>query len=115
MKLNYKLNSEAFVFCSVQKSLFKESDILLFFREIEGNTYVVSEKIALSKKIYFKETWALISVETTTALNDVGITNHISSILVKHKIPCNMIAAFHHDHLFIPYNLASDALRILCK
>ena len=28
-------------------------------------------------------------------------------------IPCNAVAAFHHDHLFIPVNRANDAFLLL--
>ena len=50
MDLKYKLHSEPFIFCSMRKSIFMEEDILLFFREPEGNTYVVTKENALAKK-----------------------------------------------------------------
>jgi len=34
----------------MHKSIFMEEDILLFFREPEGNTYVVTKENALAKK-----------------------------------------------------------------
>ena len=113
MDLQYKLHSEPFVFCSMHESIFMEEDILLFFREPEGNTYVVTKENALAKKIPCKETWALITVETTTSLNAIGITAYISSILAQYNIPCNVVAAFHHDHLFVPFVQGSSALQIL--
>ena len=113
MELEYQLNHEPFVFCSLHESVFVEEDIFLFFREAEGNTYVLTKEKAVAKKIYFKETWALITVKTKTSLNATGITAHISSILAQHRMPCNVVAAFHHDHLFVPFAQRSSALEIL--
>tara|TARA_B110000285_G_C15010181_1_gene556007 strand:- start:152 stop:415 length:264 start_codon:yes stop_codon:yes gene_type:complete len=83
------------------------------FREQEGMTYIVTQASAETLGIEFEQAWAWISVDTTTHLNATGITAHISTILGAHEIPCNVVAAFYHDHLFVPFELGSEALRFL--
>jgi len=114
MKLDYKAHLEAYVYCSLNKNLFSDDEILFSFKEKEGVTYLVLKTVAENHNIPFNESWALISVETTTSLSETGITAHISSALSKEKIPCNMIAAFHHDYLFVPFESAERAMIILC-
>ena len=113
MNLNYSLHSNSFVFCSLDSSPFAEEDVLMSFREGEGMTYIVSEQTAQAAGVDFKERWAWITVNTVTALNATGITAHISAALAAYKIPCNMVAAFYHDHLFVPFDSAEAALRAL--
>ena len=83
------------------------------FNEQEGMTYIVLQTRADALGIDFEQTWAWITVETPTALDATGITAHIATLLSKHQIPCNVVAAFHHDHLFVPYELGAEALRVL--
>ena len=113
MELAYSLHLESFVFCCLQTNPFADKDILMTFREEEGITYIVSQASAEALGIDFEQTWAWISVDTQTQLNATGITAHIAAILGAHKIPCNVVAAFHHDHLFVPYELGAEALRVL--
>lgn len=113
MNLKYKLHPSRFVYCSLVNFMFNPEDILFSFREEEGITFVVSEEVARLNNILFEETWALISVETITSLNSTGITAHISALLSKHKIPCNIVAGFYHDYLLVPYDSGSEAVQVL--
>lgn len=115
MKLDYKAHLEAYVYCSLNNNPFSDDEILFSFKEKEGVTYLVLKTVAEHHNIPCNESWALISIETTTSLSATGITAHISSALAKEKIPCNMIAAFHHDYLFVPFESAERAMIILSK
>ncbi len=115
MKLEYKAHLEAYVYCSLNNNPFSNDEILFSFKEKEGVTYLVLKTVAEHHNIPCNESWALISLETTTSLSATGITAHISSALAKEKIPCNMIAAFHHDYLFVPFESAERAMIILSK
>jgi hypothetical protein len=46
-------------------------------------------------------------------LDGVGLTGAVASALSDAAIPCNVVAAFHHDHLFVPADLAEAALHVL--
>ena len=113
MKLECSLHLEPFVFCCLQTNPFLVQDVVMTFREQEGMTYIVTQASAEALGIEFEQTWAWISVDTTTHLNATGITAHVSTILGAHEIPCNVVAAFYHDHLFVPFELGSEALRFL--
>ena len=113
MNLNYSLHSDSFVFCSLDSNSFVEGDVLMSFREKEGMTYIVSEQCAQNAGIAIEERWAMISVDTVTSLSATGITANISTVLASHKIPCNMVAAFYHDHFFVPFDLCEEALVVL--
>lgn len=57
-----------------------------------------------------------ITLEVHSALDGVGLTAAVSGALAARNIPCNMVAAHHHDHVFVPEaqaDAALDALRAL--
>ena len=54
-----------------------------------------------------------IQLEATTALTSVGITAKISGVLASADIPCNVIAAYHHDYFLVPCALGEKALALL--
>ena len=47
------------------------------------------------------------------SLDAVGLTAAASAALAAEGIPCNMIAAYHHDHIFVPAEDAKRAVEIL--
>jgi hypothetical protein len=56
---------------------------------------------------------ACITLTVQSALDGVGLTAAVSGALAEAGIPCNMVAAFHHDHVFVPEDRAGEALAIL--
>jgi hypothetical protein len=56
---------------------------------------------------------AQITLQVHSALDGVGLTAAVSAALADAGIPCNMIAATHHDHVFVPVALAEEALDVL--
>jgi len=46
-------------------------------------------------------------------LNDVGLTAAVAAALADAGIACNVVAAVHHDHLFVPVEAADAALATL--
>jgi hypothetical protein len=47
------------------------------------------------------------------ALDGVGLTAAVASALAGEGIPCNVVAAFHRDHIFVPSEAAERALAVL--
>jgi len=86
---------------------------LMLFEESEGTTMIITKDQASSIGYNYKETWAKISLGLVSDLNMVGLTAIFSSALARENISCNVVAAFHHDHLFVPYDKRELAMKIL--
>ncbi|QOF70735.1 ACT domain-containing protein [Aminobacter sp. SR38] len=54
-----------------------------------------------------------ITLNVYSALDGVGLTAAVATALARHAIPCNMVAAYHHDHAFVPAARAEAALASL--
>jgi hypothetical protein len=56
---------------------------------------------------------AWITLGVTSALEAVGLTAAVATALTQDNISCNVIAGFHHDHLFVPIGNAQAAMTAL--
>jgi hypothetical protein len=89
------------------------------FREEEGVTAIFSKEILpqvqqlTEKKI--QGPFALITFKQETPLHAVGITAQFSAALARAKIPANVFAGYHHDHVLVPFDLREAALAALKK
>ena len=54
-----------------------------------------------------------ITLGVLSALDGIGLTAAVSSALAARGIPCNIVAAIHHDHVFVPEDRAEEALEAL--
>ena len=81
--------------------------------EPEGHTYVVDVDDAhrVGAPVEFEAAWLTLTV--FSALDAVGLTAAVSSVLADAGIACNVIAGFHHDHLLVPVERAGDAIALL--
>lgn len=57
--------------------------------------------------------FARISLSVHSDLEAVGLTAAVGNALSQAGIACNVIAAFHHDHVFVPWSKREEALAIL--
>lgn len=82
------------------------------FREDEGVTAIVPEDVAreLGEE---GPAFARITLMVHSSLEGFGLTAAVASTLAEHGIACNMIAAYHHDHAFVPAAEAERALALL--
>ena len=83
------------------------------FKESEGVSMVIDKVLADKRNLTYDLTYKLITIGIYSSLKASGLTAKVSTALAAQNIPCNMIAAYHHDHLLIPEDLATHALRIL--
>lgn len=82
------------------------------FREDEGVTAIVPEAVAreLGEE---GPAMARITLMVHSSLEGVGLTAAVATALADNGIACNMVAAYHHDHAFVPAERGEEALLIL--
>ncbi|QGG96789.1 ACT domain-containing protein [Actinomarinicola tropica] len=90
-----------------------DDGVLAVIQEGEGTTAVVT--IAAAERrgwpVAFRAAWLTVAVHS--ALEAVGLTAALAAALAREDIPCNVLAAYHHDHLLVPLDRADDAIRCL--
>ena len=82
------------------------------FREDEGVTAIVPTAVAEELGIEGPD-FARITLMVHSDLEGVGLTAAVAGALAAAGIACNMVAAFHHDHAFVPAEKADEALAVL--
>ena len=109
-----KHNPGEYVFCVVPDlTIFNEKEIVLFFREEEGNTVIIKKELADRFKLDYSFVASWITLTVHSSLHAVGLTAAFSSALSDEGISCNVVAAFYHDHIFVAKNDTDKAMAIL--
>ncbi|TDS18615.1 hypothetical protein DFQ03_0321 [Maribacter caenipelagi] len=114
--LKPSLNKGNYVFISVKDIQHVSRDIILFeFKEKEGITIILEQAKAdeLNFKYEFVASWITLNVHS--ALEAVGLTAAVSTKLTKNNISCNVVAAYYHDHIFVPIKDTEKAMEILSE
>jgi len=83
------------------------------FAESEGLTLVVSKDAAEQSGLSYQGVFRCITLGVHSSLAAVGLTAAVSGVLAENGISANVIAAYFHDHIFVPSGLADKALGIL--
>jgi hypothetical protein len=108
------LNEGTFVFATLPHDADSNAlEPLATFREQEGLTVVVEEERArlAGLHVLFRAAWITLTVHSD--LQAVGLTAAVAGALTRANISCNIIAAAHHDHLFVPVESAGAAIEAL--
>ena len=111
MDLAPELQPGTYVFC-VDDGRSKVRPVATI-REREGLTIVLKREDADQARLPYDLVLAWITLNAQTTLEQVGITARFSAALAAAGIACNVVAGFHHDHLFVPYELADQAVAVL--
>lgn len=80
------------------------ADAFALIREDEATTAIVPHP---------NSGFARITLMVHSALEGVGLTAAVSGALAQAGIACNIVAGFHHDHLFVPWDRRDEALEQL--
>lgn len=83
------------------------------FAETEGASVIALSSILEGIGLDYEEGWAKITIGATSALSAVGLTAKIASALAETGISANIVAAYHHDHVFVPWARRDEAMAVL--
>jgi hypothetical protein len=83
------------------------------FREAEGFSMLLPLAVAETSNLNTDQPMCWITLDVYSALEGVGLTAAVASALGAVSIPCNMVAAYHHDHVFVPLQMGEQALQVL--
>lgn len=114
--LSPELLAGEYAFCTLPESHpvdYPALSPLASFREREGLTLVLDVSTADAAGLAYEAIFRCISLGLHSSLDAVGLTAAVSGRLAEQGISANVIAAFHHDHIFVPANRAEDALAVL--
>ncbi|MBJ8341621.1 ACT domain-containing protein [Antrihabitans sp. YC3-6] len=81
--------------------------------ETEGCTLVIPQTEADAGGLDYHYVAAWITLRVHSALDAVGLTAAVATALAAAGISCNMVAGFHHDHLFVPHGRVSETMALL--
>ncbi|MBA4324484.1 MAG: ribonuclease H [Rhodobacter sp.] len=80
--------------------------------EAEGMT-VVAPLAEMRAAGMVSDPWARVSLTVHSDLAAVGLTAAFAGALGRVGISCNVIAGYHHDHLFVQWERREDAMTAL--
>lgn len=109
------LDPDEYVFCTVNGDLTHYLSLkpLATFVEEEGLTLILTKPQAQSLGACADSTFKRITLLVYSSLEAVGLTAVVASALAKEGISANVIAAYHHDHVFVPIKQANHAMQVL--
>jgi len=111
-----EMSENDYVFCTVQSLSLEAASKLnpvCTFKEDEGLTLVLGKTCAESEKLHFDEVFKKITLQVHSSLKAVGLTAAVSTALADNGISANVIAAYYHDHIFVPKTKSALALKVL--
>ena len=101
--LDPQLHDERYNFVATSDPTLADADFAIV-REAEGLTVIRTEAAG---------EWARISLGVQSSLEAVGLTAALSTRLAEAGISANIVAALHHDHIFVPWDRKDEALAVL--
>ncbi|HYE48438.1 MAG TPA: ACT domain-containing protein [Azospirillaceae bacterium] len=86
---------------------------VMLFREAEGTTLVLAAEEAERAGLAGIFPCRQITLTVHSALDAVGFLAAVTATLAAAGISTNAVAAYHHDHLFVPEARAEEAVALL--
>lgn len=109
-----QLRPEEFVFCCFADFRMPAGvDPICTFREADGLTAIIERSQADRAHVVSEFVARLITLTVHSSLGAVGFLASVATALARAGIPCNAVAAYHHDHLFVPADRADEAMAVL--
>ncbi len=103
-----------YVFCIVNSSAQATAlEPVCVFQEQEGVSVILPKEQADARSLSYSLVCAWITLMVHSSLEAVGLTAAVSQALAEENISCNVVAAYYHDHLFVPVKDAERAMVVL--
>lgn len=105
-----------FVFCTFRDKkygAYAELEPLCAFQEKEGLTLILPRAQADRAGISYDGSYLIITLQVHSSLEAVGLTAAVAAKLTDHNISANIVAAYHHDHIFVATAQAEQAVQAL--
>ncbi len=83
---------------------------LSVFMEEEGVSLIVRRETADQNKLPYESVFRKITLHVYSSLNAVGLTSAVATCLANKGISANVVAAYCHDHIFVPSSKAEEAM-----
>lgn len=114
--LSPKLQPGSYVFCRASADLLTtDPGVICTFKEEEGTSLIVTKELADRHRLEYSVVMSWITLTVHSSLEAVGLTAAFSKALADENISCNIVAAFYHDHIFVPEKDVEKALTVLGK
>ncbi|MFD8290713.1 ACT domain-containing protein [Streptomyces lavendulae] len=110
-----ELNEGRYVFCTLPDTAAVPAGLtpVATVREAEGLTLVLRQDEADAAGLAYTYTAGWITLRVHSALDAVGLTGAFAAALAERGLSCNVIAGYHHDHLFVAADRAAEAVSVL--
>ncbi len=109
-----ELNAGEYVFCQADSwDQIISLQPVGCFHEREGWTMILPREKADALGISYTMTCTWITLTVHSALEAVGLTAAFAKALTESHISCNVVAAFYHDHIFVPVKDSQRAMQVL--
>ena len=100
------LDERSFVFCTFPE---------FHWDDVHQLTLIITQQEAINKNINYESVYKLISLNVHSSLDAVGLTAAFSTKLAEKNISANVVAAYYHDHIFVPEEKAEQALAAISE
>lgn len=111
--LSPRLDPSIYVFATVADGYSVPDGALMMFQEEEGRTLILrldtAEELGLNSIFRCQR----ITLDVHSSLEAVGLIAAVSKILAGAGIGTNPVAAYYHDHIFVPVDRAEEAMELL--
>lgn len=109
-------NEGEYVFCLVN-SLASAAELnpLCIFQEKEDVTVILPKIRADENSLLYSVICTWITLNVHSSLEAVGLTAAVAKVLTEANISCNVVAAYYHDHIFVPIKDAERAMKVLSQ
>lgn len=111
-----ELQPGEFVFCHWPAASLADHEALNplgVFVENEGLTLILPRSTAEGTGLEFNGVFRQITLRVHSSLQAVGLTAAVAGRLAECGISANVVAAYFHDHIFVPADRADEALLAL--